>query len=83
MSEKIYFSTAEPLEPNDATAEKVIKELRLHNAMPFLEIAAVTGSGIISLAKTVEKLEKQDYIKVNGKGDPSTMVLSLSGVFPG
>lgn len=60
---------------------KVMTELTRKKAMPFLEIAAVTGSGIEELRKTIQEMENKDYVDVLGDDDDlSTMIVSI-GIF--
>jgi|HubBroStandDraft_2_1064218.scaffolds.fasta_scaffold1260451_1 hypothetical protein len=67
--------------PTEETALLVFKEVQAHKAMPFLEIAGITGLRLSQLKDTVQELAAKKLVKINGGIDPSTMIVSVSGSF--
>jgi len=67
----------------DDTAKKVFFELQRHKAMPFLEIAAVTGIRGSELRRVVDQLAHKKLVTVSKTpaSDLSGSIVSISGKY--
>jgi len=67
----------------DATTKRVFFELQRHKAMPFLEIAAVTGIRGSELRRVVDYLTHEKLVTVSRNADSnlSSSIVSISGKY--
>lgn len=67
----------------DDTTKKVFFELQRHKAMPFLEIAAVTGVRGSELRRVVDQLANEKLVTVSKPADSnlSASIVSISGKY--
>jgi hypothetical protein len=63
----------------DAPTEKVFIEVRQHKAMPFLEIAAVTGVRGSQLRESLGLLVRENLVKLSKAEDMTNSIVSFSG----
>jgi len=80
MAETVYSSTIAAAQLRaEEPAVRVLRIVRDHHALPFLEIASLTGMRISLLKELVKELESKDLVKLYGPDDPSNLVVGVSG----
>ena len=80
MVETIQLSTIVTEQPPaEEPAVLVLKVVREHQALPFLEIAALTGLRISVLKAAVKELADKKMVKLYGPDEPSHRVVGVSG----
>jgi hypothetical protein len=65
----------------DEPTREVFHEIRQQKAMPFLEIAALTGVGGAQLKEAVDKLASKNLVTVSKPNDLFSSIISISGKY--
>jgi hypothetical protein len=82
MGETVPLSTTATAQmPAEEAACRVLKVVRDRQALPFLEIAALTGVPISVLTVVVKELASKEIVKLYGPDDPSNRVVAISGSY--
>jgi len=80
MGEPVPLSTTAAAQMSAKEAEDLIlKVVRDRQALPFLEIAALTGLRISVLTLVVKELASKEMVNLYGPDDPSNLVVAISG----
>jgi len=61
--------------PRDKDYAEVIKVLRSHRAMPFLELTALTSVGDSRVREIVRDLEQHNWVKVRNEEDETREII--------
>lgn len=63
----------------DEPTKTIFLEVRQHQAMPFLEIAAATGIRGFKLRESLNLLVRENLVTLSKAGDMANSIVSVSG----